>query len=122
MRSGFFVLLSGIVLLATSACGDDDIVEQKDVLGTWEVIHAKRNGKPTELINGAVFKIADSTMSTDFTGFEKAGKYAWEDGLIKHLAEGESVYEIVSLRSDTMNLRTKVEGLKFDMQLTRQAR
>lgn len=122
MRSGVDVFTLGLILLLFTACASDDVVEHADVLGTWEVVHAKRNGKSTELVNGAVFKIADSTMTTDFTGFEKAGTYAWDNGVIRHRAEGESLYEIVSLQADTMELRTKVEGLRFDMQLTRQTR
>ena len=120
MRSGYGVLMIGMMLLSLVACKEEQAVQHSDLIGMWVVTYAERDGKPTELINGAVFQIDDSTMSTDFTGFEKHGRYEFDGSVLRHSAQGESVYEVVSVRVDTMDLRTRVSGLRFDMELMRQ--
>ena len=71
MRSIWVVLVIVCLALPQVSCGEESEVTEEDVIGEWEVIAANRNGKPTELVKGAMFSIGkDGQMSTDLTGTE----------------------------------------------------
>jgi hypothetical protein len=85
MKWSFFVLLLSIGLFAATSCTSDDAMSEEDLRGKWEVVTAQRNGRPTELVNGATFVFDETgSLTTDFPSVNHEGLYTLEGQLLQH--------------------------------------
>ena len=121
MRSYSYVLFLICITMAFIACEPEAEINENDIIGLWEVVYAERNGKPTELVEGALFEIRpDSTMTTDLTGVEQDGAFDYVDGTLHHHSAEPLSYHMMELSRDSMTMRVDIRGLKFMLDMVRQ--
>lgn len=91
-----------------------------DLIGTWEVTAAEREGRSTETINGAIFDFRnDGTMMTNISGQEDTGAFTFEAMRIHHAGELAAEYRIDAYGVDSMLLRTRLHQRDFAFKLKR---
>jgi hypothetical protein len=121
MKLSFFVLVLSVVAFAIGSCATDAAVHEEDLLGEWKVVFALRNGKTTELVNGATFAFDDKgNMNTDFPSVNDSGPFTLEEPLLIHHGKSEVLYTLNNLTSDSMQLAFDLQGLNFVLDLVRQ--
>lgn len=106
-----------------SACGDDNAVQEADLLGRWEISEASRDGKVTDTMEGMYFVFAEGgQLTTNMTGADET--YSFElDGDQIEQREGtiETDYTIESLLENELTLTTTLRGKYFRMVLQQSA-
>ena len=121
MKLSFIVLVISAVMFTVGSCISDNAMHEEDLLGKWEVIGAQRNGKSTELVNGANFVFDDNgIMTTDITGSNDSGSITLEEPTLMHHGKSEVLYTINKLTQDSMQLAVDLQGLNFVLNLVRQ--
>jgi hypothetical protein len=121
MKLSFFVLLLLFGLIAIESCKSDAGMNAEDLIGEWTVVNARRNGKITELVNGATFVFDDKGyMSTDITGSKDNGAYTFEEPILTYHGDSEVLYNLNKLTRDSMRLAVDLQGLNFVLDLVKQ--
>ncbi len=115
-RGVVFVLI--IAALTFAGCKEEAHIDGNMLAGHWEVTGAKRDNRPTQLLNNAVFQFGENgEMSTNITGDTSTVQYAL-DGSKIHLDDASgTVYEIGYLSPDSLDLQVVLEGMKFHLNL-----
>ncbi len=116
--------LSGVILVATMifilACKDEVSYHKEQLTGHWAVFGAERNGKNTTLLDGAIFQFQqDGTMNTNITGQESSGPFDLKENKVSFQGTENMVFEIGTLRGDTLSLHTELQGMHFILDLQR---
>ncbi len=120
MRFSSFVLLISVLLLLMGSCQSETDLSEKDLVGKWKVVFAQRNGRATELVNGAMFVFDDKGyMNTDITGVEDKGSFTVEEMVLIHHGERDVLYTLNKLTRDSMQLVVDLQGLNFVLDLVR---
>lgn len=121
MKLSFIVLILSVVLFTVGSCIADVGIHEEDLVGEWEVVGAQRNGKMTELVNGANFVFDDKgNLKTDITGFDDSGSFTLEEPILTHHGKSEVLYTLNKLTQDSMQLAVDLQGLNFVLDLVRQ--
>ena len=121
MKLSFIVLILSVVLFTVGSCIADGGMHKEDLVGEWEVVGAQRNGKMTELVNGANFVFDNKgNLKTDITGFDDSGSFTLEEPILTHHVKSEVLYTLNKLTQDSMQLAVDLQGLNFVLDLVRQ--
>jgi hypothetical protein len=109
-----WVLPLAIVLL--QSCNMDAPVNDELLHGNWEIVTAKRNGRSTKTLDGAVFEfMRDGTMRTNLTGDAVVSEYRVDDNLVTQTLHGEEVtYSIVEITDSSLYLTSVLEDVPFE--------
>ena len=121
MKLSFFVLVLSVVVLVMGSCTSDNGMHEEDLVGKWQVVQAQRNGKSTELVNGATFVFDEKgIMKTDITGAEDAGSFTLNEPVLTYHGKKDVLYTLNKLTQDSMQLAVDLQGLNFVLDLVRQ--
>ncbi len=121
MKLSFIVLLMSAMVVTIGGCEPDTAMHEEDLVGEWKVISAQRNGRKTELVNGASFVFDESgNMKTDITGHDDTGPFTLEEPILTHHGKSEVLYTLNKLTQDSMQLVVDLQGLNFVLDLVRQ--
>lgn len=121
MKLSFVVLIMSVMVFALGGCFPDKAIHAEDLVGAWEVVDAQRNGKATELVNGATFVFGkNGIMKTDITGFDDSGSFSFEEPILTYHGKNEVLYTLNKLTQDSMQLAVDLQGLNFVLDLVRQ--
>lgn len=100
------------------ACGSDAETTNQDLIGSWKVSGAKRNGKVTQTLNGAWFRFKESgSLVTNITGSIDSAAYELIDMQVHHHGTENAVYRIVSLDGQNMEVAVELRGMAFRLNL-----
>lgn len=118
--------LLGLFLLSIvfiSSCGDDNALQETDLLGRWEISEAARDGKVTDTMEGMYFSFAEGgQLTTNMTGADETYRFELDGDQIEQ-REGtiETDYTIESLIEKELILTTTLRGKHFRMVLQQTA-
>lgn len=119
MRRFYSVLLCVMTLLMVS-CKEEVSVDAGQLSGHWAVFNAERNGRPTALLNGAIFQFQeDGMLHTNITGEELAGRFEVEKNQIQFNAEQTMLFQVNGLSGDTLSLGMTIQSNQFLLDLHR---
>lgn len=119
MRCTLCVLILSSMMIF-SACTEEREVGVDDLIGTWEVKAAERNGRATETLNGALFEFrTDGSMMTNISGEEDEGSFTFENGQIRHNGALAADYQIREFETDSMSLNVILHQMHFALDLRR---
>ena len=121
MRLVLGVLLMSIGVAVLGGCEEEAGMETDNLEGTWQVVEATRNGKQTELVNGAEFVFDEGSMVTDITGFRDSGQYVLEGVNLMHHGRADVPYTVNHITSDSLQLSVVLRGLSFVLDLEKTA-
>lgn len=116
----YLLLLWGFLWLL-SHCGKPSI-KKEAILGTWEIVTATRNGKPTETLNGAFIQLEGDTLYTNLLGDEERGAFTYNrQRIISIRPTGDSLtLSVINLENGLLKLQTEIQNFVFDLDLQKQ--
>ena len=95
---------------------------QKDqIIGTWTLSNALRNGNPTETLNN--FKLEfdnDTLLFSNLSGTREKQFYSIDENFIK--TKGARInpeYQIINITDSTLTLKMLMNNLEFDFEFVR---
>ncbi|HKK62559.1 MAG TPA: hypothetical protein VJ951_08360 [Bacteroidales bacterium] len=93
-----------------------NIVKEK-VIGHWDLVSAKRDGKSTRVLDNTFFEFTQDSMQTNFPS--KEGRYSFKtiNNEIVTQEDSPTFYKVQSLKGDTMGFSVKLRGYLFEMTL-----
>jgi len=116
------LLLSLGILLSISCEKEPSSVAQKDqMIGTWTLSNALRNGNPTETLNN--FKLEfdnDTLLFSNLSGTREKQFYSIDENFIK--TKGARInpeYQIINITDSTLTLKMLMNNLEFDFEFVR---
>ncbi len=96
---------------------DSETISTDDLLGTWELVSAKRDGQYTKVLDNTYFVFSSDSMGTNFPSKEGVFEYdRIEDEIVTHEDE-PTFYKLKTIRSDTLEFSVALKGFIFDMVL-----
>lgn len=112
----FLILLTGLSL---SSCKEQ--VEYQDLEGTWTLIRAMRNGKPTQTLENVFFDFdPGNRMMTNLLGDESSFEIVYNYPNIKVESSSELDHLTVKkMTGDTLHLELRIMNYKYDFFLMR---
>lgn len=112
------LLLAATCLLFT-ACEEADIADEASLVGTWEMVEARRNNTPTNTLDNMTFQFgADGSFNTNMMQNETPGSYTVVDETI--VTEGVDIpliYELRELTDSSLVVRTEFRDFQFDFNM-----
>ena len=110
------------MLLSISCEKEPGSTAQKDqILGTWTLSNALRNGNPTETLNN--FKLEfenDTLLFSNLSGTREEQVYSIDKSLIKTRgARINPEYQILNITDSTLTLKMSMNNLEFDFEFVR---
>lgn len=112
-------------LLALMACQEPSVsthvtsLDHNDIVGKWLLVSANRNGKPTESLKDAYFQFdSPRVVTTNVFGAETSQPISWDESTAMALDSSIS-YEVVTLKTDTLDLTFQLQRYTFDLTLVR---
>lgn len=117
-----YLLLFWCLFWLLSSCGKSAL-KKEDLTGTWEIISASRNNKPTETLNGAFIQLDADTLWTNLLGDDEYGSYHFHKQVITSIRPaGDSlILKIIKLENDQLFLQTEIQNFVFDLELLKKA-
>jgi hypothetical protein len=112
------LLLFTLATLFTS-CDNDPAVDLSSIDGNWELVSAKRNGNLTNTLDKSFFNFADGTFTHNINGDTVQTKYSIDGNEILLEDELLKKFKVKSNIKDTLNLETKIGGMKFEFEMKR---
>ena len=122
------IYITGLVflLILCTQCASEPAQDKEPTLeevlpGTWGLVSAKRNGKPTTTLQGVYFNFDTLGMvTTNLTGRElktqctiNESTFSYKDGM------DERTYDTQIIAQDTINISTKIKIFDFSLMLSR---
>lgn len=115
-----------LVLILCSQCALDSAEEKEPTLnevlpGTWLLVSASRNGKPTSTLEGVYFNFDTLGMvKTNLSGIELNANCNIEENTFSY-KEGQETrqYNAEIIHQDTINISTKIRIFDFALLLSR---
>jgi hypothetical protein len=116
------VLFAGFLLFACKSDQKENqdsskTISTNDILGTWELVSAKRDGKYTKVLDNTYFVFTADSMGTNFPSKEGVFKYDKIEGEIVTYEDEPTFYKLKTIRSDTLEFSVALKGFTFDMVL-----
>jgi len=109
------LLLLGFFCLTFIACKTDTVFSEQDIIGNWEIIAAKRNGKITSTLKGGYFKFFENNrMGTNILGEDQEFDYLINGSSINQIGGEETSYRIENISNDTIQIISKIMNFKFE--------
>lgn len=109
------LILLSIFCLAFLACKPEIVFSTQDIIGNWEIIAAKRNGKITSTLKGGYFAFTDnSRMATNILGEDQEFEYQLEGATLQQISDEKTSYTITNLSNDTMQIKSKIMNFNFE--------
>lgn len=115
-------LLSIGILLSISCEKEPSSTAQKDqIIGTWTLSNALRNGNATETLNN--FKLEfdnDTLLFSNLSGTREKQFYSIDENFIK--TKGARInpeYQIINITDSTLTLKMLMNNLEFDFEFVR---
>ncbi len=121
-KYSILLLLSIGMLLSISCEKEPSSPEQKDqIIGTWTLSNALRNGNTTETLNN--FKLEfdnDTLLFSNLSGTREKQLYSIDENFIK--TKGARInpeYQIINITDSTLTLKMLMNNLEFDFEFVR---
>ncbi|MDG1295724.1 MAG: hypothetical protein P8P48_01200 [Saprospiraceae bacterium] len=121
-KYSILLLLSIGMLLSVSCEKEPSTTAQKDqIIGTWTLSNALRNGNTTETLNN--FKLEfdnDTLLFSNLSGTREKQLYSIDENFIK--TKGARInpeYQIINLTDSTLTLKMLMNNLEFDFEFVR---
>lgn len=121
-KYSILLLLSIGMLLSISCEKEPSSPEQKDqIIGTWTLSNALRNGNATETLNN--FKLEfdnDTLLFSNLSGTREKQLYSIDENFIK--TKGARInpeYQIINITDSTLTLKMLMNNLEFDFEFVR---
>lgn len=114
--------LSIVVLFLFSACSTAPSFDNKQLIGTWEITEATRNGKKTGSLANSFFTFNENgTMETNLslTGEIVKGNYLIEGTNIKETGANNLTYKIEALNPEQLDLAFNLRDMDFKISMQR---
>ncbi|MFT6148470.1 MAG: hypothetical protein ACJAUH_001152 [Saprospiraceae bacterium] len=97
-------------------------IDTQNLIGTWKVIDAEKNGEKLNSIEDAIFDFKNDftlTINSKFPGINKdePTSYKLNDLTISKVGRYELDFEIMDLTANTMVLEAKIQGIDFKFEL-----
>lgn len=109
------LLLLSMFCLTFIACKTETPVTANDIIGNWEIIAAKRNGKITSTLKGGYFKFdAHNKMGTNILGADQEFEYQLNGNTISQIGGEETSYRISNISNDTIQINSKIMNFSFE--------
>lgn len=114
------------LLILCSQCASEPAKEKEPTLeevlpGSWELVSASRNGKPTTTLEGVYFNFDSLGMvTTNLTGRELKTDCTINENTFSY-KEGSDVrlYDAQIIHPDTIDISTKIRIFDFALRLSR---
>lgn len=123
MHKFLFLLLMCSSLLTLSSCekepGNEELSNQ--LLGTWNLKSAQRNGQSTETLNN--FKLEfenDTLLFSNLSGSREQQTYSVDNSIIQ--TEGARMnpeYQILQISDSTLTLKMYFNDFEFDFEFVK---
>jgi hypothetical protein len=121
MDTHSFLIYSLILTVALSlpSCKNESELNRQKLLGNWEIVTGKRNGKETESLSGTTFSFhSDNKMETNLpVGIESPADYVVSDKEITQKGRSEIKYKIIELSDSTLTIGLEMRGTEFLMEM-----
>lgn len=121
-KYSILLLLSIGMLLCISCEKEPNSSVQKDqIIGTWTLSNALRNGNVTETLNN--FKLEfenDTLLYSNLSGTREEQFYTIDENFIK--TKGARInpeYQIINITDSTLTLKMLMNNLEFDFEFIR---
>ena len=121
-KYSILLLLSIGMLLSISCEKEPSSPEKKDqIIGTWTLSNALRNGNTTETLNN--FKLEfdnDTLLFSNLSGTREKQLYSIDENFIK--TKGARInpeYQIINITDSTLTLKMLMNNLEFDFEFVR---
>lgn len=121
-KYSILLLLSIGMLLSISCEKEPSSTAQKDqIIGTWTLSSALRNGNATETLNN--FKLEfdnDTLLYSNLSGTREKQLYSIDENFIK--TKGARInpeYQIINITDSTLTLKMLMNNLEFDFEFVR---
>jgi len=109
----YLIICLGITVLCS--CAEETTFSEGDLIGSWEVIAAKRNGRLTGTLKDGYFKFSDNNMmETNILGELQSFEYSFSGSTITQKGEKSTNYKIRMLQNDTLHLSSELLNYNFD--------
>lgn len=115
-----------LVSILFSQCAPDSAEEKEPTLnevlpGTWLLVNASRNGKPTSTLEGVYFNFDTLGMvKTNLSGIELNAVCNIEESTFSYKEGQETrLYNTEIIHQDTINISTKIRIFDFALLLSR---
>ncbi len=116
MKRGTGVLFM-IGICCLTACNQEVTYSKDQLTGHWAVYAAKRDGRTTSTLDGAIFQFQeDGTMNTNISE-NYSGPYSVTENKIEFDGTEHMIFEIRELVEDTMSLSAELQGMHFILDL-----
>lgn len=121
-KYSILLLLSLGILLSVSCEKEPSTTAQKDqIIGTWTLSSALRNGNATETLNN--FKLEfdnDTLLFSNLSGTREKQFYSIDENFIKTKdARINPEYQIINITDSTLTLKMLMNNLEFDFEFVR---
>lgn len=114
------ILFVALLPLVFQSCESETKIQDKDVVGRWEVYKCERGGQPTQTLNGAYFEFTENgQLFTNFTGEGLMSGYNIYNNVIVQQTGEKIRYNIVSMDSEKMTLSTSIRNVEFVVDLVK---
>lgn len=108
-----------VLLLVFSACGEDNIIENSELEGRWEITEGSRDGEITTTMEGMYFLFTpEGQLRTNMMGAEETFTYELDgDQLTQREGSIDADYKIESYEAGQMVWTTELRKKQFRMVL-----
>jgi len=110
-------LLSVSILLFFISCQGDDagtkVTMAESLIGTWEVIEAKRNNRPALSLEKSEFYITKDSFSTNFLPDTNKYPYSYDGKKIMIMDQKKSSFRVSRKTQDTLIFKTVIKNFDF---------
>lgn len=124
MHHKYLICLIGLLMI--SSCGGDTVDKPLPVItkledGRYEVVSAKRNGKTTGTLGKAFYEIKNDSAFTNLTKNldSIATTFIYSKNNLSHKDPNALNFIVSKMTSDSLELNTELQGLKFEITLAK---
>ena len=107
-----FIIVICCILLG---CKEENSLQQSAILGDWSLALAKRDGKPTVMLQNAYLNIREDSLFTNLNERGEDVQSTYEISGNKIVQEGQRTYHVEGLSDSTMLVFTEILGREFEM-------
>lgn len=102
------------IVLIGSSCNSDQL-KLEEILGEWEIVEAKRNGKLTRTLDNTYFSfLGDLTMKSNLMMKEEYTKFEIHNETVELIGDEDLEFSI-NRSNDTLFIETKISRHNFDL-------
>jgi len=122
-KSILFIIVTSAIGICSCQSHSEKIdiptINKDDIIGKWDLMEAKRNGKITESLADAYLQFDTAeNLTTNLFGATAKQQVSWQDSTVT-VADSSVSYHISTLESDTLMLSFDIQRYLFDLTFVR---